>query len=280
MKLFVTEVTPEKAAEWLERGGKNRKFRRSHAERLAYEMASGKWVLNGDTIKFSSDGKLIDGQHRLSGVVISGVTVQMAVAMGVNDDRAFETIDVTILKRGAHQIAQMEGIESANTKVAIARRMLAWDATVNKKEFRLSGECFDKVHTFEVLDYLRANHDELTSIYEGIKTSVVYKKCGAPAALVAALIVCNREDEVATMLFIEGLKTGANLEEGSPIQFLRERLMFPPERRRGSDWNTEVMALTIKAWNCFVKNKPMKNLRWRQKGPAAEKFPTPRGEVA
>ena len=50
------------------------------------EMQDGKWRLNGKTICFDSTGRLLNGQHRLSAVVRSGVTLTTVVVRGLDPD--------------------------------------------------------------------------------------------------------------------------------------------------------------------------------------------------
>ncbi len=270
-------VDPPKAQTWLQKGGKNRSLNIKHVKRLAVLMQEGRWVLNGQTISFSADGKLLDGQHRLNAVIESGVTVPMSVSYGVEDERAFETYDVTSLKRGADQIARMDGIKDATSAVSIARRLCAWENTKNKEEFRLTNQKYADINNHDVLDYLRSNLAEIENMLPSVRSALPYKRCGAGSAFVAALILCNRVDDVATMLFVEGLKTGAGLTENSPIHRLRERLIDPPQRR-GLAWETEVMALTIKSFNKYANDKPIKYLRWIQGGDTPETFPVPGGK--
>lgn len=92
---FTTElVTPEMASQWLEKNyDKQRPVRVSHIDSLAEAMKRGEWKLNHQPIAFDAYGMLIDGQHRLWAVVMSGCSVQMAVARGVPRN-TYATIDV------------------------------------------------------------------------------------------------------------------------------------------------------------------------------------------
>lgn len=59
------DVTPEMAAKWLEGNVLNRPLKQAHVDRLAREMAAGRWRLTHQGIAFDVSGCLIDGQHRL-----------------------------------------------------------------------------------------------------------------------------------------------------------------------------------------------------------------------
>lgn len=274
MRCQVVTVDPEKARAWLQKNAKNRKIRYWHVDRLAKVMLDGKWSLNGQTISFSSDGTLLDGQHRLLAVVQSGVTIQTVVSFGVDDPNAFKTYDATMLKRGVEQIAGMMGIENKNLATAISRRLLHWDKTENKKLFTLMNESYTRLEADEILDYIVINNNEIQSMIKDMSKSLPARRCKARSAFIAALIICNRKDEVASLVFNEGIITGANLPVNSPIHLLRDRLIDPPSKR-GMGWENEVMALTIKAWNKHLIGKPLKHLRWIRGGDTPEYFPVP-----
>lgn len=277
MNLSVTTIDPVVARSMLSKNGKNRRVSQRHIDRLAAEMSGGHWVLNGQTISFSKEGLLLDGQHRLHAVVKSGVTIPMTVVYGVEDDRAFQTYDQTALKRGLNQIVDMKGYDNANTLTAVARRLELWESTSNKDEFSLLRKAWQEQTGHAVIEYVDAHAAEIRQIYNAVKCSLPYRKCRAGSSLIAMLVVCNRVDDVAGLLFIDGLKTGAGLAERSPVRMLREKLIDPP-RKSGLAWDTEVMALTAKAFNKFLTGKSLRFLRWRQEGDYPEKFPVP-GDV-
>lgn len=77
-------ITPDQAMEWLEQTNtNNRKLSQKHVDRLARDMTDGKWVLTHSGIAFGPDGTLLDGQHRLWAICISGISVEMFVWRGV-----------------------------------------------------------------------------------------------------------------------------------------------------------------------------------------------------
>lgn len=55
-------------------------------------MAQKAWKMNGEAIKFSNTGRLLDGQHRLLACVESGCSVRTLVIRGLPEDTQ-ETMD-------------------------------------------------------------------------------------------------------------------------------------------------------------------------------------------
>ena len=66
-------ISPPEAESILSRMAGNRKRRKTYVDTLAADMRAGRWVDTHEPIAMSVDGNLIDGQHRLAAVVLSGV---------------------------------------------------------------------------------------------------------------------------------------------------------------------------------------------------------------
>lgn len=87
----VLTVTPAHAEKWLEMNTDNRRIRPSHVRHLAKQMELGRWMLSPEPIVFSPQ-RLLDGQHRLSAVLMSGCTIEASVALVQNED-VFRVLD-------------------------------------------------------------------------------------------------------------------------------------------------------------------------------------------
>ena len=275
MKYQTVMVDPKKAEEWLLFNNKNRRINFSKVNEYANLMKNGRWSLNGTTICFSIDGRLLDGQHRLHAVIQSGATVPMSVVCGVDDKDAFITYDVG-LRRNVSQEAALRGIKCATNIAAIAKKLLMWDKTQDKTRFSLTYATKLCISPYDVLKYLEENYPEIQDMFEKMSASLPCRKCGSGSSLVAALIICYRQNSVITENFITGLITGDLLPSNSPVGLLRDRFIAGI-RKRNLNHETEVMALTIKAWNKYATGLSAKTLRWTQDKENKEYFPVPWG---
>ena len=84
----VEKITPEIAKIYYSRSTGNRVINRQAVKTYIAQMKTGRWVLNGETICFDSNGVLRDGHHRLLATIESGVTIEVLVVRGV-DPAAF-----------------------------------------------------------------------------------------------------------------------------------------------------------------------------------------------
>mgnify|MGYP003632744158 FL=1 len=89
------EITPDKAKDMLVQNTRNyRKLSSAKVEVLSRELNADEWEATTQGVGFDTEGVLIDGQHRLSAIVSSDVTVpSMLVCYGL-PLRAKNKIDV------------------------------------------------------------------------------------------------------------------------------------------------------------------------------------------
>lgn len=89
-RCYKVNVTPELAQDWLARNKCNRAISDAYVASLIRDMKEGKWIVNGDTIRFSKEGELLDGQHRLTAIVKSGIPQDVYVMTGLNKTSHFD----------------------------------------------------------------------------------------------------------------------------------------------------------------------------------------------
>lgn len=117
VRVVITRITPELAAKMLRSNTKNRKLHQSHLRHLDTVFLSGDMILNGQTIIVGRSGILLDGQHRLTSCITTGVPFDALVVYGI-DDNAFKTIDGG-KKRQTSDVLGIEG-EINSTQLASA----------------------------------------------------------------------------------------------------------------------------------------------------------------
>jgi hypothetical protein len=126
MKATTETLTAKKAAALLaasdEAGANIRKRTDGYVARLARSMSEGRWEENGETIKISSDGTILDGQHRLAACVLANKSFKTIVVRGVPSvihvDMGMKRSAASILKQ------QYEGFGNPAVTAALARLLL------------------------------------------------------------------------------------------------------------------------------------------------------------
>ena len=104
---------------------KNRKASSSQAGKYAKDMRCDNWLVTGQSITFTQDGVLQDGQHRLLASVESGMPLTTVVVYGV-EDRAFAVTDSGKVRTNG-EILAMLGYDNSNELSALVRSIIAYE---------------------------------------------------------------------------------------------------------------------------------------------------------
>lgn len=123
MKAEIKIITPEKAEQMLEKNPNNRNIRKVNLGKIVAAMRDGTWRLNGETIKISPDGRILDGQHRLMAAVITGTTFESWVIYDVPAEV------VSTMDKGANRtvadVHAFHGEENATRLAAAVNAIIA-----------------------------------------------------------------------------------------------------------------------------------------------------------
>jgi hypothetical protein len=261
MKTELREVTPNVAKEMLKRNANNRRLSESHVDFLSSEMLKGNWVFDGQPIRFSESGTLLDGQHRLNAIFKSKISQQLLIITGINS-KAFKVMD-TGKGRSASDAFGVNGIKNAKGASSATRIIMKIEGgpsttLANKKMSNTS-----------ILDYYNDN----PKIGDLVSTSFAYYNAFdkiIPLAYLAAFRYLTSQKNVEMSdEFWNKVCYGLALESKCPANILRKKLISD----RISVYSLpklEKMAMIIKSWNAYRKGQKMSFLKWVK---ANEKFP-------
>jgi hypothetical protein len=218
MKTIAEKITPKIAEEYLQKVDPThqRKLILSRAQAFAREMTAGHWFKNHQGIAFDEQGRLIDGQHRLKAIEISGLTLEMLVTRGIASEMvngvrlfAIDTIDVGYKRKTGDQLALRHGVENANRVAAATRAILLWATGIPTNTTSIALE--------------------ILSIYPSIKKlSSGGKSAALPGSVVGCFAIALRAFPELFDSFVDPYITGANLKKGSPALLLRNAILNNP----------------------------------------------------
>src|SRR5690625_2666804 len=83
IRVNVVTITPQLAEQLLGKNPNNRKISRTNYNTVRRAIEHGEWELNGEAIKLSQDGTVLDGQHRLMAVRDTGISIQSLLIEGL-----------------------------------------------------------------------------------------------------------------------------------------------------------------------------------------------------
>ncbi|MCW5886456.1 MAG: hypothetical protein KIT33_15905, partial [Candidatus Kapabacteria bacterium] len=120
----IVNITPELAGGLLFNNDTNRSLNQRRVSYYAKQIKERKWQLTGDTIKFADDFTLLDGQHRLQAIILSGIPTEMEIAFGINRD-TFDVID-TGKTRSAADVLSILKVKNSTKMAIILRTVIAY----------------------------------------------------------------------------------------------------------------------------------------------------------
>lgn len=241
---FVT-VTPETARNWLAMNTKNRRLRKADLDRYKRDMLAGNWHIAGDPIRFSTTGQLLDGQHRLTAIVETGVTLPLLVVRGVQPE-AQKVMD-TGRRRTAADALDIDRKGHASTLAAVALLKLSVDLG------KLDGK--HEASHGEILACVEANPSlEVAAEF----ASQVARRTDCPPSVVAyTFFVLSKIDAEQAADFWLAAADKVGLASGDPVIALTNRFA---EARRNRERLTKRMYLSaiFRAWNYRRAGKPLR----------------------
>jgi hypothetical protein len=289
----IETITPEIADRWLTRHNwHNRTLGLDRSDAHARDMAAGLWQFVGDTIRFATTDRtvdgvvqedvevLIDGQHRLDAIrqsklaqpyiVVRGLTLDAQQAIDNNKIRSFgDTL----------RIDDPDGDVVKNEKFtsALTRRLLLWD-----RDIVLGGTTISKgsksraarlATTGELRAYFQEHRAEILDAYKINAGLVRNGLTVSPAVVAAAWVLLARVDRAGADLFIEEnlikMVGFGNDDEEHPARQLRQRLT------RTDRWRVttaEGFLLILHAWNLWREGRGVAKLMPMKSWPKPSEF--------
>jgi hypothetical protein len=263
---FRTEtITPDRARRMMDQterlGLINRSIRRARVEQIAHAIRADQWRVTHQGIALSAAGAVLDGQHRLLGIILADREVDMVVARDVEEE-TYRVID-TGTARTTGDSLKIAGYTSTNHLAAVVRGYLAYEHNIGTTE---SYEKYARqITTADVLGYLDdpdRSDRAVSSHHAGSVVARQLARYGLQTALGATiLLIRSSENELgaATVAeFFARLGDGVSLAVDSPILALRRWYTSDTgyARVRRSHVRTTAIACTIKALNDYALGRP------------------------
>jgi hypothetical protein len=257
----IQTVTPGRAEQWLGRNEKNRSVSKAKVDKLAAEMNRGAWTVSPDAIAFAPDGRLLNGQHRLTALLRTGMVLDFLVVYGLPDESQL-VMDDSKTRTVADQLYMRDETNYVTLAGALAH-LYRWEQGAPRnttvRPTRRQG-----------LDLLDRHPNIRLSVPIGKRLNAELRfnpSLGAFLHYTLSLI-----DDVDAKDFFERLGSGEDLKQGDPIHTLRKVIIENSTATKKLPLLV-VHAYTIKAWNAYHDGEPLKLLRWRPGGANPEPFP-------
>ena len=132
MTTKVETITPEIATEIIEKHNpRNRNISETTVDAYATDMKNKRWTLTHQGLAFDENGDLIDGQHRLWAIIISGCSIEFNVTRGIPvkqnrggiEINSMDNIDNGRLRSTGTQLGLSHGVKNSACVAGVCRQI-------------------------------------------------------------------------------------------------------------------------------------------------------------
>jgi hypothetical protein len=260
-------VTPAIASEWMKHVlPGNRVVRDPEVAKTIHRLRLGSIHPDAGMIQldWSEPARVINGQHRLTAIIRTGIPALLMVQFGV-DPAVYSAIDTGKRKTPA-DFLRVSGEARARQLAAAARVCVAWERGELARAHNIVLDPTD------ILDWVVEHPSIRDVILDGRRVSshlrLPESVCTA-FAYRAALAAPS-----SWPVFRERCCTIVGLTDDDPVTALLRWSENMKRRKIGGAHLTQThAAILVKAWNAYMVAEPVRMLRWLPSGVRREPFP-------
>lgn len=253
----VVDMTPEWASDILKNNINNRGLSSTKVKSFAKQIVNGKWRKTGQGISIAHNGRLLDGQTRLSAVVQSGCSVPMVIAWNCDED-SFAVFD-TGRARSATDVLKIAGLTQHQGIVSSGLR-LAIPLIENPEAYFVISQ---GITNEEILDLWNQSKDQCE--WCANLSSSVHKQFSTFSKSIYftfLYLAMNKGWESNLLLEFSNLfGSGADLESGSPILAYRQYVTNNFLRCNMNQQRLQTLASLISCFNKYATGVSMIKFR-------------------
>lgn len=251
-----TLVTPQMAADWLERNHNNRNVTGPRVDLFVRLIREGKWCLTHQGVAFYDDGDLADGQTRLTAITKAGVAVWMFVTRGLPRE-TIHAIDGG-RPRNVRDVLHFLGMSLTSHHVAVVR-ILWMQYQLQRREDAVVWDN-NAVDTAVFAEFASATKEAVDFAMPATKARGLSHGC-LVAAVASAWFTEDRNRLLRfKQLIAEG--AGADRDEQAAIK-LRDFLLTTTLLAGGTSVRQELFMRCCTALRAFLERRPLNKLYCR-----------------
>lgn len=253
-------ITPEIAKAIVESSDLSiqRRPTQPHISFLASQMQNGKWVLNGDSIRFDTNGNLQDGLHRLMACIKANTPFTTIVVFNLSP-RAILTIDN---QKRARRFSDVLDVTFGRIKYSTATASFINFVTEFKNGrynmairggMGIHGEnAYNATDIFTKVDYFSDNYEQISLFVEENAKLYGVGMCSLKEKeFIGLKWVCSKKDSKMADDFFSKLSRGVGLEENTPIFYVFQKLTEARKKnveKKDKLTDVEVINLVLKGF--------------------------------
>lgn len=259
----------------------NRRVSIDEVERHVRNLLENRWFFNGDTFKIDTNGRFIDGQHRVHAFLRANemlaeqgepeFAIPVIIVRGL-DPRARRTVDIGRRRTLADEL-RMAGESDTRNLAAWARLMWEYDAyDGDLREAQGGSKGVPSVP--ELLELWEERLAPLVPLYQTQGWQIYrHTKIPVSAGMLAAFVL-SQVDAQDCEHFLARLSDGQDIKKGDAIYALRQLLFNKSAaKERVPTWLR--LAWLFTAWEHFRVGRRVEYIRFAAGGKTPQKYPKP-----
>lgn len=213
------KITPDMAKFFLSKNNSNRNISKLTLDLYSREMINGTWEKNSpNVLVFSSDGHLLDGQHRLYAVINSNKTFEWNVFVHNKNSLEISPMDLMVDIGKKRTISDLTGM---NSWIVSPIRLLL-SITKNNNRY---------VSTSEVLNFYKCFLEQDENFTDLLKRKKAPAWATTETKLVAiAFYISNEENREYVINLINSILTNNIEEHPILLKYILRCSRSPPDR--------------------------------------------------
>jgi hypothetical protein len=216
---FETFTRPKADEVLIEHNLNNRKLSQRRGEYFAELLKSDNFIEDGNPIKFDKNDTLIDGQHRLLGISLSGLSRKLLTVRGLEPE-VFVTID-DYKSRNFDEVLRILNVKEYTNMATIIKHKYLYQFS---KDFRKTGKIY-YVNPINLIKYMKTL--DLDDLLVDLKfVTNLQRENGIVGAGIGTFVYSELKklDLQSAQDFFTKFYEGYGLEKGDPI--LKARQFF------------------------------------------------------
>lgn len=244
-------ITPQYALELLVNNTMNRPISARLVVTLTEQIKGGLWMVNGDAIRISDTGKILDGQHRLMAIEAANMAVETFIVTGL-PEACFKTININCRSRTPSDVLAISG-EQYSAPLSATLNWLA--------RHELGSVAVKDAYPVNVLQDMLAQHPQVRESVRLVKQIKCKLLPAAPTAFMHYLF--HVKDAELADIFVQGMQGGYDGSKFPNFALYHGKLIrdYTSRVKAGKE---ELVILGLKAWNAQRTGKRLQVLRWEQ----------------
>lgn len=263
---YLVLITPEIAADLLERNVNNRKAKRRAIAQYARDMLAAQWNADASDIKIGRNGDLLDGQNRLMACIESGAPFPTLLRTGLDPDSR-DHVDQGVRRTAGDTFGMME-IADPNNKATAINIRARYERTLSEFGGRQASSRTRRISmTHAELKEYWDSHPTVERMARLASQMYTYGPGVPKSVYIAAMSIFAESSEKLAREFGEKFVSGETSGTGDPMLALTRylaRAKSPGElRQRSQNRNIQHLAAFVIAWNAWVQSESLDRIHVR-----------------